>query len=50
VQIKTGINDITYSEVLDGLTEGDEVAIGVVAAKAHPGAAFNPFAAGSKRR
>src|SRR4030095_8878041 len=32
VQIKTGINDAAYTEVIEGLKEGDEVAIGVVAA------------------
>jgi HlyD family secretion protein len=48
--IKTGINDASYTEVLDGLKEGDEVAIGVVAAKGRSGPGFNPFATGSKRR
>ena len=33
VAVKTGISDNTYSEVLDGLQEGDEVVIGLTQAK-----------------
>jgi len=33
VQVKTGINDGTLTEVLDGLKEGDEVLLGLIAAK-----------------
>jgi HlyD family secretion protein len=46
VQIKTGISDAGYTEVVEGLKEGDEVVIGSVA-KGRSRPHFNPF---SRRR
>ncbi len=43
VKIKTGISDATYTEVVEGLKEGDEVAVGTARAKARSRASFNPF-------
>ncbi len=43
VKIKTGISDAAYTEVVGGLKEGDEVAIGLARAKAKSRASFNPF-------
>jgi hypothetical protein len=30
ISIKTGIADTSYTEVLDGLTEGDEIVTGII--------------------
>jgi HlyD family secretion protein len=43
VQIKTGINDGTYTEVTDGLKEGDVVVTGATGGPAAPAPASNPF-------
>jgi HlyD family secretion protein len=48
VQIKTGISDAAYTEVVEGLKEGDEVAVGSVAAKGGSRAGFNPFSIGKR--
>jgi HlyD family secretion protein len=42
--IKVGINNSTFTEVLDGLKEGDEVITGLVSSKNRPVRKFNPFA------
>ncbi len=50
VQIKTGISDGVFTEVLDGLKEGDRVvtaSLGVTAENTQP--ATNPFAGGRRR-
>jgi HlyD family secretion protein len=43
VKIKTGLSDTAYTEVVEGLKEGDEVAIGSVRAKGRSRGIFNPF-------
>jgi HlyD family secretion protein len=43
VQIRTGINDARYVEVLAGLNEGEEVATGLGASKGGLSQTFNPF-------
>jgi HlyD family secretion protein len=50
VQIKTGINDGIFTQLLDGLNEGDEVIVGqnITAAQAQAAAA-NPFGGGGRR-
>jgi RND family efflux transporter, MFP subunit len=47
--IKTGINNAAFTEVLEGLKEGDEVVTGVVSSKGRPPRSLNPFASSSKR-
>ena len=42
-QVKTGISDGAYTEVLAGLKEGDAVVLGVAAAEARSQSSFNPF-------
>jgi HlyD family secretion protein len=46
VQIKTGISDGIFTEVVDGLKEGDQVVTGSSAADALPAATSNPFGGG----
>jgi HlyD family secretion protein len=50
VQIKTGINDGAYTQVLDGLNEGDEVVVSqtISSATAQTGSS-NPFGGGGRR-
>jgi HlyD family secretion protein len=43
VQIRTGINDGVYTEVLDGLKEGDRVIISATLPQASSGESSNPF-------
>jgi len=43
VQIKTGISDSAYTEVVDGLKEGDQVVIGSVRIEGRSRPRFNPF-------
>jgi len=42
-QVKTGISDGAYTEVLAGLKEGDAVVLGVAAADARSQSSFSPF-------
>jgi len=50
-QIKVGISDGTFTEVLDGLVEGEVVVIGSNAAQAPIiGGPVNPFGGGGGRR
>jgi len=52
VQVHTGIGDGVYTEILDGLNEGDEVIIGqstTVTATAGTAAPSNPFGGGGRR-
>ena len=42
--IRTGINNTTFTEVIEGLKEGDEVVIGLASSKVHAARTFNPFA------
>ena len=44
VPIRTGINNTTFTEVIEGLKEGDEVVIGLASSKVHAARTFNPFA------
>jgi HlyD family secretion protein len=44
VPIKTGINSATFTEVVEGLKEGDEVITGLASARLHSTRSFNPFA------
>ncbi len=54
-QVKTGISDNMYTEVIDGLKEGDVVAIGTIGAVATPASGpggpqtSNPFGGGPRR-
>jgi HlyD family secretion protein len=55
VRVKTGISDGTYTEITDGLKEGDAVIIGVKlpqasAASAPAGAGASPFGGGGRGR
>jgi HlyD family secretion protein len=43
VSLKTGINNAAFTQIVEGLKEGDEVVTGVRSAKAHPPLRFNPF-------
>jgi HlyD family secretion protein len=50
VQIKTGINDGIYTQLVDGLNEGDEVIVGQNISSAQAQAAgANPFGGGGRR-
>lgn len=49
VQIKTGISDGIYTEVLDELKEGDEVVVGALSASQKAQKARNPFGGGFPR-
>ena len=44
VLIRTGINNTTFTEVIEGLKEGDEVVTGLASSKVHAARTFNPFA------
>ena len=50
VRIKTGISDGAYTEITDGLKEGDTIIIGVIlpqaAAAAPPSGGASPFGGG----
>jgi len=48
-QIKTGLTDGSATEVLEGLSEGDEVVTGLAPEKASLLESFNPFASRRKR-
>ena len=51
VQIKTGINDGVFTQVTEGLNEGDEVIVGQnISASAAAAAGANPFSGGGGRR
>ena len=49
LHIKTGITDGTYTEVLEGLNEGDEVVTGLGIVEAKAKQSFNPFLSTHKR-
>ena len=42
VQVKTGISDGVYTEVMDGVTENDKVIIGVLVDSSANGTAASP--------
>ncbi len=49
--VKLGITDGTYTEILEGLKEGDQVITSAIIPGAKPGApATNPFSGGQQRR
>ena len=49
--VKLGITDGTYTEILDGLKEGDQVITSALIPGAMPGApSTNPFSGGQQRR
>ena len=51
VTVKLGITDGTYTEILEGLKEGDQVITSAIIPGAKPGApATNPFSGGQQRR
>lgn len=51
VQIRTGINDGVYTQVLDGLKEGDEVVVGQnITTQQQQAGGSNPFGGGGGRR
>jgi HlyD family secretion protein len=50
VQIKTGISDGIFTEVQEGLSEGDQVVTGVLGGGATPAPAASPFGGGGYRR
>ena len=51
VQIKTGITDGVFTEVTEGLAEGDKIVTGVVSPESSGSAAgSNPFGGGFPRR
>ena len=50
VQIKTGISDGIFTEVQEGLSEGDQVVTGVLGGDATPAPAASPFGGGGFRR
>jgi HlyD family secretion protein len=50
VQVKTGINDSSFTEVLEGLKEGDEVITGMVKGKSSLPEFNNLFGANKKKR
>jgi HlyD family secretion protein len=43
VQLKTGLSDAAYTEVIEGLKEGDMVAVGMAGTKGGSRPGFNPF-------
>jgi HlyD family secretion protein len=49
VPIRTGIDNTSYTEVVEGLKEGDEVVTGVSSAKDHSSRSLKLFANSSKR-
>lgn len=49
VQIKIGISDGIYTEVIDGLTEGQQVITGLTVPMEQAGAGGNPFGRGFRR-
>ena len=51
IQVRTGINDGIYTQVVDGLNEGDEVIVGlnVLAAESQQQNSSNPFGGGMRR-
>jgi HlyD family secretion protein len=49
-QVKTGITDGIYTEILDGLNEGDKVVVGVQSGGAQDSGSSNPFGGGFPRR
>jgi HlyD family secretion protein len=50
VEIKTGINDASSTEVIEGLNEDDEIVTGLVSAKSQARQTSNPFASSKKRQ
>ncbi|MBA3831516.1 MAG: efflux RND transporter periplasmic adaptor subunit [Chthoniobacterales bacterium] len=50
VKIKTGISDGIYTEVTEGLKEGDQVVTAAIGKAAEPAQANNPLAGGQRRR
>lgn len=50
VQIKTGISDGIFTEVQEGLSEGDQVVTGVLGGAVTPAPAASPFGGGGYRR
>ncbi len=46
VQIRTGITDGIYTEVIEGLKEGDQIVTGVTVAQGTPATGNNPFGGG----
>ncbi|HWY74111.1 MAG TPA: hypothetical protein VN281_00760, partial [Verrucomicrobiae bacterium] len=51
VQIKTGINDGIYTQVVDGLKEGDDIIVGlnITTADSSAQGSSNPFGGGMRR-
>lgn len=51
IQIRTGINDGIFTQVMDGLKEGDEVIVGMnfAAGASQPASSSNPFGGGGRR-
>ena len=50
VQVKTGINDGVFTELVDGVAEGDKLVTGVVSESAGSPQGANPFGGGFPRR
>ena len=50
VQIKVGISDGINTEVTEGLTEGQQVVIGIIASAEQGSRPANPFGGGGFRR
>ena len=48
VTIKSGINNTAFTEVLEGLKEGDELVTGIASTKIHASRTLNPFASASR--
>ena len=49
MQIKTGVSDGSYTEVLEGLNEGDELAAGMKTAKETPKRIASLFGVAGKK-
>jgi HlyD family secretion protein len=50
VAIRIGINTVSFTEVLEGLKEGDEVVTGLASTKVRGSRNFNPFATPPRRQ
>jgi HlyD family secretion protein len=48
VPVRTGINNASFTEVVDGLKEGDEVVSGLTSSKAASSHTLNPFGSGPR--
>ena len=49
MQVKTGINDGNYTEVIEGLNDGDRVIVDLVKEESSRERAINPFALGRSK-